>query len=82
MKQKLNRGGRRLSTWNEKYRYDIKYASANSLEAEEHSPIEKASQKQLDLSRSTMPLATKVSSCKTFNGPALLMKDRAWYQTR
>ena len=66
--------------WN--YRSDTKYGSASSLEAEEHTPIEKASQNKLDLSRSRMPLATKDSSCKTLNGPALLMKDRAWYQTR
>jgi len=44
------------------------------LEAEEHTPIEKASQNKLDLSRSRTPLATKDSSCKTLNGPALLMK--------
>ena len=44
------------------------------MDADEHTPIEKASQKQLDLSRSTMPLATKDNNCKTLNGPVLLTK--------
>ena len=52
------------------------------MEAEEQSSIDKASKKPLDLSRSRMPHATKDNSYKTLNGPALLMKDRAWYQTR
>ena len=44
------------------------------MEVEEHNPTKKASQNKLDLSRSRTPLATNDSSCKTLNGPAVLMK--------